>query len=98
MNTHRRWRVEILINEQDHKTQAHARLDTHDDYHAHGQGTAPRPVKGGDWEILDYLAAALALRELANNMASRVGRDLEADTHQRNDRHRAEGSVCRSPR
>lgn len=99
MNTHKRWKVDILINELDHKIQAHARLDTHDDHHAHGLGIAPRrPVNPGDSETLDHLAAALALRELADNVASRVGRDLEADTRERDDRHRADVRASRSPR
>jgi uncharacterized protein DUF1876 len=74
MNSHRRWRVEILINEHDHKTQAHARLDTHNDLHAHGQGSAPRsPVDTTPSEVRDQVAAAMALSDLANKMAARVG-------------------------
>jgi hypothetical protein len=76
MNTHRLWRVEILINEHDHMTQAHARLDTHDDLHAHGQGSARRsPIDTIPSEIRDQVAAAMALSDLANKMAARVGRN-----------------------
>jgi hypothetical protein len=80
MNTHKRWRVEILINDDDHKTQAHARLDTHDDLHTHGQGSARRsPIDTNPSQIRDQLAAARALSELANKLAARAGRDLQAD-------------------
>lgn len=80
MNTHKRWRVEILINDDDHKTQAHARLDTHDDLHTHGQGSARRsPIDTNSSQLRDQLAAARALSELANKLAARAGRDLQAD-------------------
>ena len=80
MNTHRRWRVEILINEHDHRTQALARLDTHDDRHTHGQGTARRnAIDTNPRQICDQLAVARALSELASKLAARAGRDLEGD-------------------
>ena len=80
MNTHKRWRVEILINEHDHGTQALARLDTHDDQHTHGQGTVRRsPIDTNPPQICDQLAVARALSELASKLAVRAGRDLEGD-------------------
>jgi hypothetical protein len=80
MNTHKRWRVEILINEHDHKTQARARLDTNDDQHHHGQGTARRsPIDTNPSQIGDQLAVAQALSELANKLAARADRTLEGD-------------------
>jgi hypothetical protein len=80
MNTHKRWTVEILINEHDHKTRALARLDTHDDQHTHGQGIARRStIDTNPRQICDQLAAARALSELANKLAARAGRNLERD-------------------
>ncbi len=80
MNTQKRWRVEILINEHDQRTQALARLDTHDDLHTHGQGSARRShIDTNPSQIRDQLAAARALSELANKLAARAGCNLEAD-------------------
>jgi hypothetical protein len=80
MNTHKRWTVEILINEHDHKTRALARLDTHDDQHTHGQGIARRStIDTNPPQICDQLAVARALSELANKLAARAGRNLERD-------------------
>jgi hypothetical protein len=80
MNSHKRWRVEILINEHDHETQAHARLDTHDNLHAHGQGNAPRgAIATNPSQIQDHLAVARALSDLANKLAARAGGKLQSD-------------------
>jgi hypothetical protein len=74
MNTHKRWRVEILIAEDYQNTQALARLDTHDDRHAHGRGTACRtPIDTNSPQTWDQLAVARALSELADKLAVRAG-------------------------
>jgi len=84
VNTHKQWRIEILLNENDHETQALARLDTHDDHHAHGQGTARRsPIDTDRPQICDQLAVARALSELANKLAGRAGRGLEGNLVER---------------
>lgn len=73
MNTYKRWRVEILIDENDQNTQALARLDTHDDRHAHGRGTACRtPIDADSPQTCDQLAVARALSELADKLTERA--------------------------
>jgi hypothetical protein len=75
MNTTKCWTVEVFVDEhEDQRTvSAHARLDTNDDLHVHGFGTAQLdPLDAGRPQTGDQLAVARALSEVAHKIAARA--------------------------
>jgi Rv2632c-like len=76
------WTVEILIDEFEGKTRAHARLHTADVTRIVGTGLARRnPADTDIPEIGDELAAARALSDLAHALLDAAAGDIEAVTH-----------------
>ncbi|TCC30735.1 DUF1876 domain-containing protein [Kribbella speibonae] len=86
MNTSRRWRIDIFIDEHEDEriTHAEARLHTNDKTQLVGRGGARRnPDDTEIAEIGDELAVARALSDLAHNLLQTAASDIEAITHKR---------------
>jgi predicted transcriptional regulator len=78
----KRWHVEVLIDEDDGRTRATARLHTADDTRISGTGIARlRPADRDVPEIGDELAASRALSDLAHNLLECAAGDIEELTH-----------------
>ncbi|WIY00470.1 DUF1876 domain-containing protein [Amycolatopsis mongoliensis] len=74
----KRWRVELIIDENDGRTRATARLHTADDTRISGVGTARlNPADRNVPEIGDELAASRALSDLAHNLLECAAGDIE---------------------
>ncbi len=79
----KRWQVDIVIDEDDGRTRATARLHTQDKTHLSGTGTARlNPADRDVPEIGDELAASRALRDLSHNLLEAAAGDIEEITHQ----------------
>ena len=78
----RTWRVDIYLSEEDPGTQAHAVLLTDSDSELEGRGSARRkPTDAQVPEIGDEIAAARALRELADRLLGAASDDIGAIEH-----------------
>lgn len=76
------WSVRIYLSEEDDLTRARAVLDTGLVVHLEGEGVARRnPADPAIAEIGDELAAARALRELADRLHQATAEDISAVTH-----------------
>ena len=74
----KRWNVEVIIDEDDGRTRATARLHTADDTRLSGTGTARlNPVDRNVPEVGDELAASRALSDLAHNLLECAAGDIE---------------------
>jgi len=74
----KRWQVEIIIDEDEGRTRATARLHTADDTRISGTGTARlNPADRDVPEIGDELAASRALSDLAHNLLECAAGDIE---------------------
>lgn len=84
MNETKRWNVDIVIDEEDDRTRAVARLHAGaTDQHV-GVGLARlNPADLDVPEIGDELATARALSELSHHLLDAAARDLEQVTHRR---------------
>ena len=84
MTTTKRWSVDIYIDEHDDDTtRAEARLQTPDDTHLKGVGTARRnPADMNVPEIGDELAVARALVDLGQLLLRTTAEDIEDVTHE----------------
>lgn len=81
MTTAKRWHVEIFLDEHDdeRRTRAEARLQTGDNTHLIGVGTAHRnPTDVEVPEIGDEVAAARALFALGHELLLAAAVDIEA--------------------
>lgn len=81
MDTIKRWRVDIVIDEHDGRTRAEARLHSRDETGLAGTGLArrnPRDVEVP--EIGDELAVSRALADLAHQLLDAVVADIEQVT------------------
>ena len=79
----KRWQVEIIIDEDEGRTRATARLHTADDTRVSGTGTARlNPADRNVPEIGDELAASRALSDLAHNLFECAAGDIDELTHQ----------------
>ena len=81
--TTKHWTIEIYIDQRDDgTTRARARLDTSDDVHLHGHGTAgPTPQEAAVPEISEQVAVAQALSQISHTLFSRA----ELDTRKANE-------------
>ena len=76
------WSVKIYLSEEEDVTRARAVLDTGLVPHLEGEGVARRnPADLPVAEIGDELAAARALRDLANRLHEATAEDISAVTH-----------------
>ena len=83
MDTAKRWKVEIDIDEREGRTRARARLVNRDGDHLVGVGLARLDPRDADVpEIGDELAAARALSDLAHRLLDAAAGDVEALTHE----------------
>jgi predicted transcriptional regulator len=74
----KRWTVEVIIDEDDGRTRATARLHTADDTRLSGTGTARlNPGDRNVPEVGDELAASRALSDLAHNLLECAAGDIE---------------------
>jgi hypothetical protein len=74
----KRWNVEVIIDEDDGRTRATARLHTADDTRLSGTGTARlNPGDRNVPEVGDELAASRALSDLAHNLLECAAGDIE---------------------
>jgi hypothetical protein len=78
----RTWRVEIHLSEDDPGTRAHAILHADSATQLEGRGSARRkPTDAQVPEIGDEIAAARALRELADRLLGAASDDIGAIEH-----------------
>lgn len=83
MITEKRWRVEIIIDEEDDRTYAEARLHTGAGTQVRGVGRAKlNPADDDIPEIGDELAAARALTDLGHRLLLTAAADIESVTRQ----------------
>jgi hypothetical protein len=84
----KQWTVDIVIDEYESRTRAHARLHKPDETGLVGVGTARlNPSDVNVPEIGDELAAARALTELAHKLLDAAAGDIEHVTHQKTHLH-----------
>lgn len=82
MDTSKRWRVDIFLDEHEGKTRAEARLHNPDETGLVGTGLARRNPRDDEVpEIGDELAAARALADLAHQLLDAAAADIEQSTH-----------------
>jgi len=83
MTAMKRWNVEILIGEVDHRTYAEAQLydEIRDDLVGTGQARL-RPAEPDIPEIGDEIAVARALSDLGHRLLVAATGDLEDATHE----------------
>lgn len=78
------WSVDILIDEYENRTRAHARLHNPGETGLVGVGTARlNPSDVNVPEIGDELATARALNELAHRLIEAAAEDIEDITHEK---------------
>jgi hypothetical protein len=83
MLSEKRWSVEIIIDENDTRTYAEARLHTGAGTYLCGKGRAKlNPADEDIPEIGDELAAARALADLGHRLLLTAAADIEAVTKQ----------------
>ncbi|WP_284740565.1 DUF1876 domain-containing protein [Amycolatopsis sp. RTGN1] len=74
----KRWNIEVIIDEDEGRTRATARLHTADDTRLSGTGTARlNPVDRNVPEVGDELAVSRALSDLAHNLLECAAGDIE---------------------
>lgn len=80
----KRWSIDVVIDEYENRTRAHARLHNPDELGLVGVGTARlNPADVNVPEIGDELATARALAELAHKLLDAAALDIEGVTHQK---------------
>lgn len=85
----KQWNVDIVIDEHENRTRAHARLHNPDQTGLVGVGTARlNPSDVNVPEIGDELAVSRALNELAHRLLDAAAADIEQITHQKAHLHR----------
>lgn len=79
----KRWQVEVVVDEQDGRTYAEARLDTAGERPVTGRGRARvNPADEDVPEIGDELAAARALTDLGYRLLLAAADEIRAATHE----------------
>ncbi|HKS44888.1 MAG TPA: DUF1876 domain-containing protein [Amycolatopsis sp.] len=80
----KQWRVDVLIDEHENRTRAHARLRDPDEAHLVGVGTARlNPSDVNVPEIGDELAVARALTDLGHKLLDLAADNIETVTHEK---------------
>ncbi|MCW2639082.1 MAG: hypothetical protein JWP76_1388 [Dactylosporangium sp.] len=83
MSTVKRWKVDLLVNDDEGRTYAEACLQSGDDTRLVGIGHAKlNPTDRDIPEIGDELAAARALCDLGQRLLLAAASDIEAVTHE----------------
>lgn len=81
MGNEKHWTVDVVIDEQDERTSAQARLHTEDTGALTGAGEARvHPADVNVPSIGDELAAARALSDLSDRLRAATANDIEAFT------------------